>query len=66
VQWNVFNSRMTANIGSRKDANQLPITAPTSPTNIPIGEVAAGVLSAARPSASCLAACSPVAPPSTC
>jgi len=53
VQWNVFNSRMTANIGSRKPADgvlgQLPITAPTSPTNIPVGEVAAGVLSGGSP-----------------
>jgi pilus assembly protein CpaC len=53
VQWNMFNSKVTANIGSRKDANGtvpgLPITAPTSPTNIPIGEVAAGVLSNASP-----------------
>jgi pilus assembly protein CpaC len=49
VQWNVFNSRMTANIGSRRPANQLPITAPTSPTNIPVGEVAAGVLSGVSP-----------------
>ena len=49
VQWNVFNSRMSANIGSRQPANRLPITAPTSPTNIPIGEVAAGVLSGASP-----------------
>jgi pilus assembly protein CpaC len=45
----VFNSRMTANVGSRRPANQLPINAPTSPTNIPIGEVAAGVLSGASP-----------------
>jgi pilus assembly protein CpaC len=49
VQWNVFNSRMTANIGSRQPAGRLPITAPTSSTNIPIGEVAAGVLSGASP-----------------
>ena len=49
VQWNVFNSRMTANVGSRQPANRLPINAPTSPTNIPIGEVAAGVLSGASP-----------------
>lgn len=49
VQWNVFGSRATANIGSRRPANQLPINAPTSPTNIPIGEVAAGVLSGASP-----------------
>ncbi len=49
VQWNVFNSRMTANIGSRRRPNQLPITAPTSPTAIPAGEVAAGVLSGVSP-----------------
>ena len=49
VQWNVFNSRMAANIGSRQPAGRLPITAPTDPTNIPIGEVAAGVLSGASP-----------------
>ena len=49
VQWNVFNSHLVSNIGSRKPANgeiqpnggTLPITAPTGPTNIPIGEVAA-------------------------
>jgi len=49
VQWNVFNSRAVANIGSRQPAANLPITAPTSPTNIPAGEVAAGVLSGASP-----------------
>jgi pilus assembly protein CpaC len=49
VQWNVFNSRMTANIGSRRPPSSLPITAPTSPTNIPAGEVAAGVLSGVSP-----------------
>jgi pilus assembly protein CpaC len=49
VQWNVFNSRMTANVGSRRPASQLPITAPTGPTNIPAGEVAAGVLSGVSP-----------------
>jgi pilus assembly protein CpaC len=49
VQWNVFNSRVTSNIGSRRPANTLPINAPTSPTNIPVGEVAAGVLSGASP-----------------
>jgi pilus assembly protein CpaC len=53
VQWNVFNSRMTANIGSRKPADgsvsALPITAPSSSTNIPVGEVAAGVLSNGSP-----------------
>jgi pilus assembly protein CpaC len=49
VQWNVFNSHMTANIGSQRPAANLPITAPTSATNIPVGEVAAGVLSGASP-----------------
>ncbi len=49
VQWNVFNSKMTANIGSRKSPGLLPITAPTSHTNIPVGEVAAGVLSSTSP-----------------
>jgi pilus assembly protein CpaC len=49
VQWNVFNSHMTANVGSRQPPGNLPITAPTSSTNIPIGEVAAGVLSGVSP-----------------
>jgi len=49
VQWNVFNNRLTANIGSRRPAGVLPITAPTGPTNIPAGEVAAGVLSGVSP-----------------
>jgi pilus assembly protein CpaC len=49
VQWNVFNSHLTSNIGSRKPPGQLPITTPTSPTNIPVGEVAAGVLSGVSP-----------------
>jgi pilus assembly protein CpaC len=53
VQWNVFNSHMSASIGSRKPADGstpgLPITAPGSPTTIPIGELAAGVLSNGSP-----------------
>ena len=49
VQWNVFGSKVTANIGSRQPARNLPITAPTSATNIPVGEVAAGVLSGGLP-----------------
>jgi pilus assembly protein CpaC len=49
VQWNVFNNRSVTNIGSRQPAGKLPITAPTSPTNIPAGEVAAGVLSGVSP-----------------
>jgi pilus assembly protein CpaC len=49
VQWNMFNSHMTANVGSRRPAANLPITAPTSNTNIPVGEVAAGVLSGVSP-----------------
>ena len=38
-----------ANIGSRQAPTNLPITAPTSSTNIPAGEVAAGVLSGTSP-----------------
>ncbi len=49
MQWNVFGSRGVANIGSRQPASALPITAPTSATNVPAGEVAAGVLSGASP-----------------
>jgi pilus assembly protein CpaC len=55
VQWNVFNSKMVANVGSRKAADgtarpdPLPVTAPSSPLNIPAGEVAAGVLSGGSP-----------------
>jgi pilus assembly protein CpaC len=49
VQWNVFNSHGTVNIGSRQPASKLPITAPTTSSEIPIGEVAAGVISGASP-----------------
>jgi pilus assembly protein CpaC len=49
LQWNVFGSKTVANIGSRQPPEKLPITAPSSPTNIPIGEVAAGVLSGTSP-----------------
>jgi pilus assembly protein CpaC len=49
VQWNIFNKNLTGNIGSRRSPGGLPVTAPTSPTNIPIGEVAAGVLSGGSP-----------------
>jgi pilus assembly protein CpaC len=53
VQWNVFGSKLAANVGSRKDASQLPITMPVGTTNnpvgIPIGETAAGVLSGVSP-----------------
>jgi pilus assembly protein CpaC len=50
----VFNHNLTANVGSRKPADgvttgQLPITAPTNPLNVPVGEVAAGVLSGGSP-----------------
>ena len=38
-----------SNIGSGKVPGTLPITAPSGPTNIPIGEVAAGVLSGGSP-----------------
>jgi len=50
VQWNIFGKSAIANIGSRKPADgvvgHLPITSPTSPTDIPVGEVAAGLLTA--------------------
>jgi pilus assembly protein CpaC len=49
VQWNVFNQGSAINIGSRQPASQLPITAPASSTGLPVGEVAAGVLSGASP-----------------
>ena len=49
VQWNIFNKHMTSNIGSGKVPGSLPITAPSGPTAIPIGEVAAGVLSGGSP-----------------
>ena len=49
VQWNVYNSHLTSNIGSRRTPGLLPITSPTSPTNVPVGEVAAGLLSGASP-----------------
>jgi pilus assembly protein CpaC len=49
VQWNVFSKSGVANIGSRRSAASLPITAPTSGTNIPVGEIAAGVISGSSP-----------------
>jgi pilus assembly protein CpaC len=49
IQWNIFNSHLTSNTGSMRSASLLPITAPTSPTNIPAGEVAAGLLSGTSP-----------------
>jgi pilus assembly protein CpaC len=49
VQWNMFSRKMTANIGSRQPASNLPIHAPTSSSDIPVGEVAAGVLSGTSP-----------------
>ncbi len=49
VQWNRFGGNSTTNIGSRQPANNLPITSPTSNSNIPVGEVAAGVLSGGSP-----------------
>ena len=48
-QWNVFGRRGVANIGSRQVAGNLPITAPTTSTTIPVGEVAAGVISGTSP-----------------
>jgi len=49
VQWNVFGSRVIANIGSRQPARNLPISPPTDGSHIPAGEVAAGVLSGTSP-----------------
>ncbi len=49
VQWNRFGDHSIANIGSRQPASNLPITSPSSGTNIPVGEVAAGVLSGGSP-----------------
>jgi pilus assembly protein CpaC len=49
IQWNLFSRKMTANIGSQHAPGALPIGAPTSSTNIPAGEIAAGVLSGTSP-----------------
>jgi pilus assembly protein CpaC len=49
VQWNLFSRKATANIGSRLPREALPINAPTSSTNIPAAEIAAGVLSGTSP-----------------
>jgi pilus assembly protein CpaC len=49
VQWNVFGSKFRAHIGARQPANNLPLTAPATSTSIPVGEVAAGVLSGGQP-----------------
>jgi pilus assembly protein CpaC len=49
VQWNLFSRKMTANIGSRQPPSLLPIDAPSSPSNVPAGEIAAGVLSGTAP-----------------
>jgi pilus assembly protein CpaC len=49
VQWNRFGSHSTANIGSLQPAANLPIGSPSSGTGIPVGEVAAGVLSGTSP-----------------
>jgi pilus assembly protein CpaC len=48
VQWNVFGNSGVANIGSRRPANTLPLSAP-APGKIGVGEVAAGVLSGGAP-----------------
>jgi pilus assembly protein CpaC len=49
VQWNVFGSSGTANIGSRQPAHKLPIDAPRNSNRLSAGEVAAGVLSGSPP-----------------
>jgi pilus assembly protein CpaC len=48
VQWNVFGSSGTANIGSRQPSGHLPLTAPPK-KGLGLGEVAAGVLSGSAP-----------------
>src|SRR5215467_10046276 len=49
VQWNRFGSNSITNIGSLQPAAALPITNPAGSSTIPVGEVAAGVLSGASP-----------------
>ena len=49
VQWNRFGEHSTTNIGSGQPAGNLPIASPTSATDVPAGEVAAGVISGASP-----------------
>jgi pilus assembly protein CpaC len=49
VQWNRFGGNSIANIGSRQNAANLPITSPSSNSDIPAGEFAAGVLSGGSP-----------------
>jgi pilus assembly protein CpaC len=48
VQWNVFGSSGVANIGSRQQSRNLPLSAPDR-GRLGVGEVAAGVLSGAPP-----------------
>jgi len=49
IQWNRFGNRSTTNIGSMQPAAALPIQGPSSSSEIPVGEVAAGVLSGTSP-----------------
>jgi pilus assembly protein CpaC len=49
VQWNVFGSRSTTNIGDRQAASKLPLAPPPNSQTLSAGEVAAGVLSGAAP-----------------
>jgi pilus assembly protein CpaC len=49
VQWNRFGGHSTTNLGSQQPASKLPITSPANDNGIPLGEVAAGVLSGASP-----------------
>jgi len=48
VQWNRFGSNSITNIGSLQPTSKLPIINPTS-GSLPVGEVAAGVLSGTSP-----------------
>jgi pilus assembly protein CpaC len=51
VQWNVFSSGVLANIGSRRPASSLPAGGLGQPPQnaLPVGQVAAGVLSGTSP-----------------
>ncbi|MEA2978174.1 MAG: pilus assembly protein CpaC [Alphaproteobacteria bacterium] len=49
VQWNVFGSHSTTNIGDRQAAARLPLASPPNSQTLSAGEVAAGVLSGAAP-----------------
>jgi pilus assembly protein CpaC len=49
VQWNVFSSGSTTNIGARQPADRLPLPSPANAQTLAVGEVAAGLISGAAP-----------------